>query len=138
MCLLTYILMWNPYTLYFYRPEFSSTAYQRRELLAGLSAIFSFLLLLVMTIFSVIKFRKQKKFVIWTPLIGVVILLILLRMNKFYPDSNSEYTKDGFQYLEQRWYLDNENIFKRFKSEKPLKEYSYHKTIIWKLDSINH
>lgn len=137
MFLLTYMLMWNPYSLYFDRPEFSSTPYDRRELFAGLTALFNFLILLGLTVFSIIKYWKEKKFVIWTPFVGVATLLILLHLNEFYPDSISQYTKDGFQYLEQGWYLDNENTFKRFKSEKPLKNYSDHRQIIWRLDSIS-
>ena len=136
MCLLTYGLMWNPYRLYFDRPELSSIPYDKRELFAGLTALTNFLILLGMTFFSVFKFWKQKKFVVWAPIIAVATLLLLLRMNDFYPDSQSEYTKDGFQYLEQHWYLDNENTFKRFKSEKPLNKYSDHRTIVWQLDSI--
>lgn len=135
--LLAYMLMWNPYSLYFDRPELSSTPYDRRELFAQLAALFNFLLLFALTVFSVIKFWNQRKFVIWTPIMGVATFVLLLQMNEFYPDSHSEYTKDEFQYLEQRWYLDNENIFKRFKSEKPLNHYSDPKHIIWQLDSIN-
>ncbi len=138
MCLLAYFLMWNPYALYFNRPEFSSTPYDKRELFTGSITLINFLILIGLTIFSIIKYWKQRKFVIWTPFIGLITLFILLKMNKYYPDSQYQYTKNGYQYLEQRWYLEGENTFKRFKSEKPLSNYPNHKSIIWTLDSLSN
>ena len=137
MFLLTYLLMWNPYTLYFDRPEFSSTPYERRESFAELAALFNFLILLGLTVFSVVRFWKKKKFVLLTPVVGVVTLIFLLQMNKYYPDSNSEYTKYGYRFLEQRWHHKGDNNFKRFKSEKRFEQYSDNKQIIWQLDSVS-
>ena len=137
MFFLTYLLIWNPYSLYFNRPEFSATPSDRRELFSGLAAFTNFILLVGLTVFSIIKFWRKRKFIIWTPLAGILTLLILMRMMTLFPDSHFEYTKDGYRYLEQKWHKDNEVVFKRFKSEKPINSYSNHRTIVWELDSIS-
>jgi hypothetical protein len=137
-CLLTYGLLWNPYTLYFDRPEFSTTPFATRDFYAGATAITNFVILLGLTIVMVIKYWKVKRFFIVTPLFSLLTLFLLLQVQTFYPDAETEYTKDGYQYLEQRWYLKSENTFKKFRSDKPLSIYSgNHRAIIWQLDSIS-
>lgn len=137
LCILVCMLMWNPYSLYFNRPEFSEIPYKRRELLAEIAAVVNLIILIWLGVISIIQFWRHRKFVVWTPLVLVATLLILSRINKLYPDSESEYTKDGYRFLEQGWYMGNERTFKRFKSEKPYESYSDDRAIIWKLDSIH-
>jgi hypothetical protein len=137
-CLLTYELLWNPYTLYFDRPEFSKTPFETRELYAVVTAIANFVILLGLTVVMAFKYWKAKRYFIPAPIFSLLTLFLLLKVQTFYPDAETEYTKDGYQYMEQRWYLNNESIFKKFKSDRPLSVYSgNHRAIIWQLDSMS-
>jgi hypothetical protein len=136
-CFLVYFLMWNPYSLYFDRPEFSHTPYTRRESYAGLTALFNFLFLLILTILMIRSFNRKRRFFILAPLFSGLTLFLLLYVQAYYPDSVSQYTKDGFQFMEQTWYLDNNHLYKRFKSDRPVMTYSDSREIVWQLDSIS-
>lgn len=134
-CLLTYELIWDPYSLYFDRPEFSKINFNSRDNYAASVAGINFLLLLTLTVLMIRKIKKTDQLLIVSPLFSGLTLFLLLHIQSYYPDSETEYTKHGYRYLEQRWYLHNKNVFKRFKSGKPLNAYSDHKTIVWQLDS---
>ena len=92
--------------------------------------------MLGLTIIMVIKFRKNKQLFIWTPLFSVLTFFVLMQLNKLYPDTENSYTKDTYQFLEQSWYSETDTVFKRFKSDKPLQDYSDFKEVILTLDSI--
>ena len=137
-CLLTYVLILNPYTLFFERPEFSETSFEKRDFYAVAYAITNFIILFGLTIVMVIKYWKVKRIFILTPLFSLLTLLLLLQVQTFYPDSESEFTKDGYIYLEQKWNNKSKTIFKKFRSVKPLSKYSKNRrAIIWQLDSIS-
>ncbi len=136
-CFLIYGLLWNPYNLYFDRPELSSTPYETREIYAKSATITNLIILLGLTVIMVFKYWKTKKFFLPAPLFSLFTFLILLQVQSFYPDSQTSYTKDEYRYLEQSWHLKGNNIFKKFKSDKPENAYPEHRAIIWKLESIN-
>jgi cellulose synthase/poly-beta-1,6-N-acetylglucosamine synthase-like glycosyltransferase len=135
--LLTYILMWNPYTLFFKRPELSNINFETRDYYSSIIALVNFILLFGLTIVTIIKFWKTKRIFWITPLFSGATLFLLLHVQKYYPDADSRYTKNGYIYLEQSWYMNGRNTFKRFKSEQPSHKYSNDQTIIWHLDSIS-
>jgi hypothetical protein len=136
-CFLVYGLLWNPYTLFFDRPEFSTIRFNTRETYAGLAATANFLCLLMLTILMILKFKKKKRLLLISPLFSGLTMFLLFHLPTYYPDSETQYTREGYQYIEQRWYLDNNNVFKRFKSDRPLSTYSDDRTIIWHLDSLS-
>ena len=104
---------------------------------ASIATNLNFLILLGLTILMIIKFWKYKQIFWITPIFGGLTLGLILHIQNYYPDANSSYTKNGYHYLEQSWYLDGEDVFKRFKSDKPINTYSDERTIVWHLDSIS-
>ena len=136
-CFLAYGLMWNPYTLFFDRPEFSTIRFNIRDAYAELAAVANSLFLILLTILTFLKFKRQKSLLLISPLFSGLTLYLLLHLQTYYPDSETQYIKEGYQYIEQRWYLDNKNVFKRFKSDRPLTTYTNDRTIIWHLDSLS-
>jgi hypothetical protein len=128
--------MWNPYSLYFDRPELSHMRYEIRENYSVIVAVVNFVILFLLTVIMIIKLWKQKRLFIWAPLFSLLTLLLILHVQTYFPDSIREYTKDGYQYLEQAWYLKGNNTFKRFKSDTLLNVYSDHREIIWRLDTM--
>lgn len=137
-CLLATSFIWSPYNLYFERPEFSKTPFETRDLLSKAATITNFVILFGLTVVMIIKYWKTKKYFLPTLLFSLLTLVIMLQLDTYYPDAEKEYTKNGYQYLEQEWYSDNESIFKRFKSDKPLKAYNgNYKAVIWQLESIS-
>ena len=51
--------MWNPYTLFFDRPEFSTILFNIRNAYAVLAAIVNFLFLLILTLLMLLKFKRK-------------------------------------------------------------------------------
>jgi hypothetical protein len=134
-CLMTYYLMWMPYSLYIERPEFSHIPFKLRETYSFIASIITFLILLALSIVMIYKLRKKEKFFFWAPLLSVLAFFLTHSMSKFYPDSTFEYTNNGYRYLEEKWYLDGKKTYKRFKSEKRFEEYSDSRSVVWTLDS---
>ena len=129
--------MWNPYTLYFDRPELSYITFEKRDLYASIAAITNFVLLIILTILMILRYKKSKRLLIISPLFSGLTMFLLFHVQTYYPDAQTEYTTDGYQYKEQSWYLHNDSTFKRFKSYQPLSKYSDDRAIIWHLDSLS-
>lgn len=135
--LLCYALLWNPYSLYFDRPEFSHTPFELRERYAAIAILINLFLLIGTMVWMFIRYLKAQRFVILAPACSVVTLILMLFVQSYFPDGQAEYTKDGYRYLEQSWYLDQKPTFKRFKSAKPDSIYKDYRTVIWILDSVS-
>ena len=134
--LLTYLLMWNPYSLYFNRPEFSETNFETRDNLALTTAIMNFILIWGSVIWAVLDWKRKKIFNILAPILSGLTFWILMEVQDYYPDAHSEWTENGYQIKTQKWYLDGDKIYKRWKSRDSLKTYDNHREIIWELNSI--
>jgi hypothetical protein len=133
--ILCYLLLWNPYTLYFDRPEFSRTHFETREKYAAIATYLNLAILAGMTIVMIVKYGKSRRIFVLTPIFSILTLILVLRVQIFFPDAESEYTKDGYRYLEQSWYLRGRSSYKRFRSDKPFDFYKDHRTVVWRLDS---
>lgn len=133
--LLCYALLWNPYSLYFDRPELSQTPFELRERYAALAIAINIALLIGTTAWMVIRYWKAQRFVIWAPVCSVLTLILVLYVQRDLPNGQSEYTKDGYRYLEQSWYSDQEPIIKRYRSAQPDSFYKDYRNIVWILDS---
>ena len=132
---LCYLLLWNPYTLYFDRPEFSRIDFQTREKYAAIATCLNLAILAGMTILMIVRYGKRRRIFVPTPMFSVLTLFLVLHVQTFFPDAESEYTKGGYRYLEQSWYLRGKPIYKRFRSERPFDFYKDHRTVVWRLDS---
>ena len=60
-CALIHGLLWNPYILYFDRPEFSKTSFEARDLYAEVTTYTNLIILLGLAVVMVIKYYKEKK-----------------------------------------------------------------------------
>jgi len=133
---LTYGLMWNPYSLYFDRPEFSETHFTTRDNYALIVTIANFILLWGTLIWAIIVWYKKSKFSFIAPIISVLTFWLIMEVQDYYANMNSTWTENGYQYKVQKWYLDGDNIYKRWKSQDSLKSYDNHREIVWELDSM--
>lgn len=133
--ILCYLLLWNPYTLYFDRPEFSDTHFEKRQNYAAIATFINLAILVGMTILMIVRYLKFKRIFVLAPMFSVLTLMLVLHVQTFFPDAESEYTKEGYRYLEQSWYLRGRSSYKRFKSDKPFDFYKDHRTVVWRLDS---
>ena len=134
---LTYILAWNPFALYFDKPEFSNTHFEIRERNAYFVTVINIILLWVGTIWTIRNYIKKGKFSFIAPVISIATICILIALNQFYPDSLQEYTKEGYQILEERFSTTKGKVFKRWISKDSLKNIKNYKEIVWVLDSTN-
>lgn len=135
--LLCYALLWNPYSLYFDRPEFSQTPFELRERYAAIAILINIVLLIGTMTWMFIRYRRTERFVILAPACSVVTLISVLYVQRYLPNGQAEYTKDGYRFLEQSWYLDQKPKFKRFKSAEPDSFYKDRRTVVWILDSVS-
>lgn len=133
---LTYMLMWNPFSLYFNRPEFSEIHFETRDKLVLVISLLNFIVLWGATILMLAYWKKKNWLKFFAPIVSLMTFWLFMEIQDFYPDANSEWTENGHQIKVQKWYLDGENVYKRWKSQDSLKAYSNHYSIIWKLDSI--
>ena len=128
--------MWNPYSLYFDRPEFSETHFTTRDNYALIVTIANFILLWGTLIWAIIVWYKKSKFSFIAPIISVLTFWLIMEVQDYYANMNSTWTENGYQYKVQKWYLDGDNIYKRWKSQDSLKSYDNHREIVWELDSM--
>jgi hypothetical protein len=134
--LVTYGLLWNPYRLYFHTPEFSDIYFKTRDNYALSALVLHFILLWGSSIWAIILWVKKSKLSLIAPIVSGLTLLVFMEMQSHYPDMNSEWSKDGHQYKVQKWYLDGDKAYKRWKSKDPIKTYNSTKEIVWVLDSM--
>lgn len=130
-----YWLLYNPYSLYFYRPELSEIPFKKREFYVTILTLTHLLILIGLNIFSIIRLLKRRQFVIITPLFCIITIYIHICLNNLYPNSKIEYTNDGFRYLEHRWTSGNKKTYKIFKSKEPFESYQNENEIVWQLES---
>ena len=138
-CFTGYLLLkMNLYSLYFKRPEMSYLPLNTRNLYINIASIGNLVIIVGLLGISVYKFWKKKAFFIWTPLVVLSSFILLMSMSQYYPDSQSQYLKEGYLYWDQTWAREGNESFKRFKSQKSISEYTDLKNIVWELDSTSH
>ena len=128
--------MWNPYSLYFDRPEFSETHLTTRDNYALIATIANFILLWGTLIWAIIVWYKKSKFSFIATIMSVLTFWLIMKVQDYHANMNSEYTENGYQYKVQKWYLDGDNVYKRWKSQDSLKTYNNPREIVWELDSM--
>lgn len=134
--LLIYSLLWNPYSLYFDRPEFSETDFPTRFANAFLASWGNIILLSGATVWMIVHYFRKKKLLFIAPVVSALTIFMMRHAQTYYPDSLSEFTgDDGYGYRIEEWYLEGKNIYKRWKSKKLANHYKYRENIVWKLDS---
>jgi len=134
---LSYVLMWNPYELYFNRPEFSETHYKTRDKLAFTISIIHFILLWAALIWTFTSWRVKNTINIIALIFSGFTFWMLMEVQEYYPDSNHEWTENGYRYKTQKWYLDGNRVYKKWKSRDSLENYNNHREIIWEFDSLS-
>jgi len=138
-CLTAYLLLWlNLYSLYFKRPEMSYLPLKTRNLYISIASIGNFVIILGLLGISVYKFWKSKSFFIWTPLAVFSSFILLMTMSQYYPDNQKQYLQGEYLYWDQSWTREGNESFKRFRSEKPVSNYTDLKDIVWILDGASH
>jgi len=123
--------MWNSYSLYFDRPEFSFISYETRQTFISTSIILNFIILWGSLILTIIKFRRKKVFSLIAPLASGLTILAMYHVKSYYPDSNSEWTKNGYQIKKQHWFNGDEKFTKIWRSKDSLEKYDSHNDIVW-------
>jgi len=136
-CLMIYGLLWNPYTIYFNRPELSHIPYHTRDIIANFITIVHLLGLVAMTIWMLVRLIKMKRFLWIFPAISAISMLAVYFINDDYPSSQYRYIENNHMYYVQIWWLDGKNTYKRFKSEQPYSKEDYSDSIVWDLDSLS-
>ena len=119
----TYILLFEVYSIYFNRPEFSETPFKVRNSYSIIATITNFILLWGTTIWALIVFKKKNRLHLISITISILSFFILMNVQTYYPDSNLEWTENGHRYRIQKWYLGNEKIYKKWKSIEPFDNY---------------
>ena len=138
-CLVAYLILWmNLYSLYFKRPEMSYLPLKDRNLYIRIVSIGNIVIVLGLVGISVYKFWKKKAFFIWTPIVVFASFILLMSMSQYYPDDQKQYLAGEYLFWDQTWAREGNESFKRFRSEKPINNYTDLKDIVWKLDSASH
>lgn len=135
--LLTYVLMWNPYSLYFDRPEFSETHFETRDNLALIAVIVNFTLLWGTVIWALFDWKRRNRLSVVALIFSGLTFWILMEVQDYYPDAESEWTENGYKIKIQKWYLDGDKSYKRWKSQDSHMNYENHREVVWELDSIS-
>lgn len=133
---LIYLVAYSPYHIFLEQPQYSHINFKTRELVVkGLT--YAHMLVLLASIVWIFFHNWRTKNVSLFPVIAgslTILLLLWFHRQNYYPDGIREFSKGGYRYRIETWYLDGENKYIRWRSSEP-DSGKYHKEIEWNLDS---
>lgn len=138
--LLIYYLFWTPFdALLSDETQPYSIAYPYNQIVVY--AVDTVVFLLVATSALMLwKVYKTEKLFVYAPLFSLLVLTVLVftyyRLSKF-PDSTSEYVKNGYYYKTEIWLTKSRHTYKRWRSEKPYVDNSNVDNLRYTLDSLS-
>ena len=133
---LIYVVAHSPYHMFLNQLEYSHVDYKTRELISRVLTVSHILILFASVLVPFVNIWRTKRVELFPVFAGslTILFLIWFSQENYYPDGIREYSKDGYRYRIETWYLDGENKYKRWKSSHPDNGKSYHE-IEWTLDS---
>jgi hypothetical protein len=133
---LIYLIAYSPYHTFLEQSQYSHVNYKTRELVSTGLTYTHMLILLASVVWAFVRIWRIKKvslLPIFSASLTILFLLWFERQN-YYPDGIQEFSKDGYRYRIETWYLDGENKYMKWRSSEPDRGKSY-KEIKWNLDS---
>jgi hypothetical protein len=134
----TYGLLFNAYHGYLDSPQFSKIDPGTIRLWSDVLLIVNLILIWGTSIWMIFLFWKRGRFVFYAPIVTAVTIIVLVFMMRATPDSVSEYTRQGYKYREEIWWLGGKvDKYRKWKSLKPVTDVNIGEKVVWELDSIS-
>jgi hypothetical protein len=127
----TYLWLWGMSFIDLERPGFSSINVETRD---TLNSILRFILIvgIWLPILLVVWKRKWKIKALTIPaVISLILFVIMYKSQEVYPDEESQFTKNGYQYRNEKWNEKNQLKIVHWKSRDSFKNYISDRHIEW-------
>jgi glucan phosphoethanolaminetransferase (alkaline phosphatase superfamily) len=127
----TYLWLWGMSFIDLERPKFSSINVETRD---TLNSFLRFILIvgIWLPILLVVWKRKWKIKALTIPaLMSLILFVIMYKSQEVYPDEESQFSKNGYQYRNEKWNEKNQLKIVHWKSRDSFKNYISDRHIEW-------
>ena len=128
----TYLWLWGIPFIYLERPEYSQIEVNTRDILTYIQLAVIIAGLWIPLAIVIWKRNWNLKALILPTLVSAAIFSTMV-LSHDYPNSESEYTEDGYQHRIEKWTEPNGTTIKHWKSLDSLKNHQSHRHIKWEL-----
>jgi hypothetical protein len=130
----SYLWLWGIPFVNLERPEYSYIEVSARDILTFIQRTFIIAGLWIPFVIVIWKRNWNLKALVMPTLASIALFLAMV-ISHDYPNSESEYTEDGYQHRIEKWTESNRTTIKHWKSQDSLKNYLSRRHINWKLIS---
>ncbi len=127
--------MWGISLIDIERPEYSNIDVNNRDTITTILRIIILIGLWIPILIIILKRHWKIKALILPTLVSITLFSTMYISQDVYPNSESEYTEDGYQHRIEKWTEHNVTTIKHWKSQDSLKNHPSHRHIKWELMS---